>query len=62
MIWQKGSSALCNNVIFKGKNTLSEIQKKTEEKLSASLVCISLVGICWITTYNKQYITSKDLR
>ena len=27
-----------------------EIQKKTEEKLSASLVCISLVSICSFTT------------
>ena len=31
-----------------------EIQKKTEEQLSASLVCISLVSIFSFTTFKEQ--------
>lgn len=35
-----------------------EIQKKTEEKLSASLVCISLMRICSFTTLMNKIIYS----
>ena len=41
------------------KNTFSstrEIQKKTEEQLSASLVSISLVSICSFTTLTNKII------
>ena len=46
-------SAVIKKCYLNRKNTFistREIQKKTEEKLSASLVCISLVSICSFTT------------
>ena len=52
---QKGFRAKvqCRNVTLTEKDTFCstrEIQRKTEEKLSAYLVCISLVSICSYTT------------
>ena len=57
-IWpdKRVSDQKCNEEMLSliaEKNTFSstrEIQKKTEEKLSASPVCISLMRICSFTT------------
>ena len=52
-------SAVIKNVILKEKIPLfstREIQKKTEEKLSASLGCISLASICSFATLINKII------